>query len=96
MTTAAFLEYIVTANTTQANAALAKTQSQMVTMGKTSKASGAAAKAGFAAVGAAAIAAGVAVFKVGEEFDKAYDKIRSRPGRPARRRRSSRSRSATC
>lgn len=37
---------------------------------------GTAAVAGFAVVGAAAVGAGVALFKIGESFDQAYDKIR--------------------
>ena len=49
-------------------------------MGKTSKASGAAVKAGSQRSGVAAVGAAAALFKVGEEFDKVYDKIQTQTG----------------
>ena len=45
-------------------------------LGGTFKGVGTAAALGFAAVGAAAVGAGIALFKIGSDFDAAYDKIR--------------------
>ena len=77
---AAILNILLTANTTQANAALLKTQAQLEGTGKTAAATGATVKKAMLGIGLAAGAAGVALYKVGEEFDDAYDKIRVRTG----------------
>lgn len=81
---AAVLNILLTANTTQANAALAKTQGQLVATGKTATATSATMKKAFLGIGLAAGAAGVALFKVGEEFDDAFDKISTRTGATGR------------
>lgn len=81
---AAVLAIAVTANTAQANAALAKTQTQL--KGTTATAATSSAKMGKAlgVIGIAAAAAGAALFKIGEEFDNAYDTIRTRTGATGR------------
>ena len=77
------LELVISGNARGAIASLAALDAQA---GRTGSPSGGIAKAGsragvaFAAIGAAAgaaaVGAGIALFKIGSEFDKAYDKIR--------------------
>ncbi len=77
---AAILDILVTANSAQANAALAKTQGQLVSTSKTATATSATTKKAMLGVGVAAVAAGTELFKIGSEFDKVSDKIRTRTG----------------
>jgi TP901 family phage tail tape measure protein len=77
---AAVLDILLTANTTQANAALGKTQAELSATGKAAAVSGAAVKKSLLGIGAVAVGVGVTMFKVGEEFDKSFDKIRTRTG----------------
>lgn len=83
-TPAAVLNILLTANTLQANAALAKTQAQLSTTGKTAAATGATMKKAMLGIGVAAAGAAAALYKVGEEFDDAYDKIQTRTGATGR------------
>jgi hypothetical protein len=79
---AAVLNILVTANTGQASASLAKMNTELkgteAQAGRASVAAGKfgkVAKVGLAAVAVAAVAAGKELYDVGKEFDDAYDKI---------------------
>jgi phage-related minor tail protein len=71
---------MVVANTAPANAALLGTQARLRATANTARMSGKTMGKALLGVGVAAGAAGVALFKVGEEFDSAYDKIRTQTG----------------
>jgi TP901 family phage tail tape measure protein len=77
---ASVLNLMVVANTAPANAALLGTQARLRATANTARMSGKTMAKAFAGVGLAAGAAGVALFKVGQEFDDAYDKIRTQTG----------------
>lgn len=77
---AAVLNILLTANTTQANAALAKSQASLTATQRKAEVTGAAMKKAMLGVGVAAAGAAVALYKIGEEFDDAYDKIRTGTG----------------
>jgi TP901 family phage tail tape measure protein len=77
---AAILNLAVIANTAPTNVALAGTQARLRATAMTSTRAGNVMKKAFVGIGLAAGAAGVALFKIGEEFDDAYDKIRTRTG----------------
>lgn len=75
-TPAAVLNILLTANTAQANAALAKTQAQLTATSRTASATSATMKKAMGGIVVAAGAAAYGLYKIGEEFDDAYDKIR--------------------
>lgn len=77
---AAVLNILLTANATQANAQLAKTQTNLTATQRKAEVTGAAMKKAMLGVGVAAAGAAVALYKIGEEFDDAYDKIRTGTG----------------
>lgn len=77
---AAVLNILLTANATQANAQLAKTQANLTATQRKAEVTGAAMKKAMLGVGVAAAGAAVALYKIGEEFDDAYDKIRTGTG----------------
>lgn len=78
--TAAVLNILLVANATQANAQLAKTQANLTATQRKAEVTGAAMKKAMLGVGIAAAGAAVALYKIGEEFDDAYDKIRTGTG----------------
>jgi TP901 family phage tail tape measure protein len=77
---ASVLNLMVVANTAPANAALLGTQARLRATANTARMSGKTMAKAFGGVALAAGAAGVALFKVGQEFDDSYDKIRTQTG----------------
>lgn len=77
---AAILSIFVQANTKMADGALLKTQAGLRQTETAGTRMSSTLKKAFIGIGAAAAVTGVALFKVGEEFDEAYDKIRTRTG----------------
>lgn len=70
------LEVVIAGDPRGALGAMSVVDRRAGKLGGSFAAVGTAAVAGFAVVGAAAVGAGVALFKIGESFDQAYDKIR--------------------
>lgn len=70
------LEVVIAGDPKGALGAMSVVDRRAGKLGGSFAAVGTAAVAGFAVVGAAAVGAGVALFKIGESFDQAYDKIR--------------------
>lgn len=79
-TTAAILDILITANATQAKGQLAQVQGGLKKTAATSTSTASVVKKSFAVMGLAALGAGAALYKVGEDFDDAFDKIRTRTG----------------
>ena len=74
------LEVVIAGDPKGALGAISAVDASAGGLGGTFKRAGVAAVAGFAVVGAAAVGAGLAAFKIGENFDDAYDTIRTRTG----------------
>jgi TP901 family phage tail tape measure protein len=72
---AAVLQYIVTANTAPADAALARSQMRLKATAASATATGSAMRKGLGIGAVAAGALGLGAFKMGAEFDNAFDKI---------------------
>ena len=70
------LEVVIAGDPRGALASMSAVDRRAGRLGSTFRGVGTAAVAGFAVVGAAAVGAGVALFKIGESFDQAYDRIR--------------------